>query len=191
LGNHEYGGYSLGTPVVWFEKFFSLPGKEYYYSYNYGNSHFIHLNPHTNSPFGVLPGSEQYNWLLADLESDASKNAGWRFVFFHEPPIGEPLMAEHIVPLLEKYKATMAFSGHFHTYMRDQRPVPDGPIYIITGGGGGSLSDGSRMSEHPNAHFQAYKSIHHFCLIDINGTTMTFTAIDIDGNLIDSLVIKK
>jgi len=191
LGNHEYGGYSLGTPVVWFEKFFSLPGKEYYYSYNYGNSHFIHLNPHTNSPFGVLPGSEQYNWLLADLESDASKNAEWRFVFFHEPPIGEPLMAEHIVPLLEKYNVTMEFSGHFHTYMRDQRPVPDGPIYIITGGGGGSLSDSSRMSERPDAHFQVYKAIHHFCLIDINNKTLTFKAIDIDGNVIDSLVIKK
>jgi acid phosphatase type 7 len=191
LGNHEYGGYNVGTPVEWFEKFFSLPGKEYYYSYNYGNSHFIHLNPHTNSPFGVLPGSEQYNWLLADLESDASKNAEWRFVFFHEPPIGEPLMAEHIVPLLEKYKVTMEFSGHFHTYMRDQRPVPNGPIYVITGGGGGSLSDDSRMSENPNAHFQVYKSIHHFCLIDIKGNTLTFKAIAINGNLIDSMVIKK
>jgi acid phosphatase type 7 len=189
LGNHEYGGYGAGDPVVWFEKFFSLPGKEYYYSFNYGNSHFIHLNPHTNSPFGVVPGSEQYRWLISDLESNASRNATWRFVFFHEPPIHEPLMAKHIVPLLEKYDVTMQFSGHYHTYMRSQKPKPDGPIYIITGGGGGSLSDGSRSNSLQNV--DRYQAVHHFCLIDINAKVLNFQAIDIDGNVIDTLQIKK
>lgn len=189
LGNHEYGGYGVGQSVVWFEKFFSLPGKEYYYSYNYGNSHFIHLNPHTNSPFGVVPGSEQYQWLIADLESAASKNAVWRFVFFHEPAIHEPLMTEHIVPLLEKYDVTMQFSGHYHTYMRNQKPKPDGPIYIITGGGGGSLSDGSKSDNLLNV--EMYKAVHHFCLMTINGGILTFQAIDIDGHVIDALKIEK
>jgi len=193
LGNHEYGGYGAGNPVVWFEKFFSQPGKEYYYSYDYGNSHFIHLNPHTNSPFGVLPGSEQYQWLIADLESDASKNAAWRFVFFHEPPMGEPLMAEHIVPLLEKYKATMQFSGHFHTYLRHQKDKPDGTYYIITGGGGGSLSDLSRMKarEREGERPDFYKAVHHFSLLDIDGGHLTFRAVDIDGNVFDSFEIRK
>ncbi len=189
LGNHEYGGYSPGNPVEWFEKFFSLPGKEYYYSYDYGNSHFIHLNPHTNSPFGIIPGSEQYQWLISDLESTASKNATWRFVFFHEPPMSEPLLVKHIVPLLEKYQVTMQFSGHFHTFVREQRPKPDGPIYIITGGGGGSLSDGSKRNN--ELKVDMYKAVHHFCLIDINGETLSFQAIDIDGNVFDNLTIKK
>ncbi|MBN1542659.1 metallophosphoesterase family protein [candidate division KSB1 bacterium] len=194
LGNHEYGGYGVGTSVVWYEKFFSLPGNEYYYSYHYGNSHFIHLNPHTNSPFGVLPDSEQYAWLISELESDASKNAAWRFVFFHEPAFTEPLMTEHIVPLLEKYKVTLQFSGHLHLYARHQDPKPDGPIYIITGGGGGTLSDRFRRAQHgvtDNFPARIYKAVHHFCLIDIDGDTLNFRAIDIDGNCFDSFKLIK
>lgn len=193
LGNHEYGGYGTGNRVIWYETFFSLPGTEYYYSYNYGNSHFIHLNPHTNSPFGVLPGSEQYKWLIADLESDACKNAKWRFVIFHEPPMTEPLMAEHIVPLLEKHDVNIQFSGHIHAYVRSQNYKPDGTYYIITGGGGGSLSNMERLRERQQreANLDFYEAVHHFSMIDINGDQLTFRAVDIDGNVFDSFQINK
>ena len=194
LGNHEYGGYGAGNRVLWYEQFFTLPGNEYYYSYDYGNSHFIHLNPHTNTPFGILPGSEQFEWLISDLNSEAYQNAVWRFVMFHEPAFTEPLLVEHLVPLLEEYHVTMVFSGHIHTYARGRHPKPDGPIYVITGGGGGSLSDGRSMANRTPAdrpQFEKHQAVHHFCLLDIDGDTLRFRAIDVHGSLIDEFTLTK
>jgi len=161
IGNHEYGGYWDIRRVPPFERYVRNPltttgSTEYWYSFDYGNAHFIVLDPNkSDGPLGnrIPPGSQQYEWFKNDL-AKAKKSSEWIFVFFHEPPYsecwsggyydGEPHLRQEIVPLIEANNVAIVFSGHTHDY---ERGVPHRPYdpktgsgnnaaYVITGGGG-------------------------------------------------------
>ena len=63
----ELGGYPSST--------------EAYYSFNYGNAHFVSLNSEVQSTGSV--NSDMEAWLHQDLSSDTSL---WKIVFTHQPP---------------------------------------------------------------------------------------------------------
>jgi hypothetical protein len=138
LGNHDYGqtGYlsttSLGTTAPYFTMF-SCPttaqaggvasNTEKYYSYNYGNVHFIVLDS-----YGSLNavGSPQYNWLQSDLAANTQR---FTIVMFHHAPYSHGThnsdsevemvdMRNNITPLLDLYKVDLVLNGHSHTYER-------------------------------------------------------------------------
>ncbi|MFC1474678.1 metallophosphoesterase [bacterium] len=198
IGNHEYGGYGYGNPVIWFEKFVSHPApNDYYFSFTYGNSYFMMLNPQDEAgPHNIRPGTEQYEWMINEFESDTYRNAEFKFVFFHEPPYsecwsggyydGEPALRANLVPLLEKYGMDIVFAGHTHDYERGQYPKPDGPYYIITGGGGSSLDD-QKTKEWEQIEFYAFK--YHFSKVTIDGPRLLFEAIDRNGKIFDKFEI--
>ena len=166
IGNHEYGGYWDIRRVPPFEKYVHYPTQstgstEYWYSFDYGNAHFIVLDPNkSEGPLGhrIPPGSQQYEWFKNDL-TRAKKSAEWIFVFFHELPYsecwsggyydGEPHLRQEIVPLIEANHVAIVFSGHTHDYERGAPHPPYDPktgvgnnaAYIITGGGGSNLDD--------------------------------------------------
>ncbi len=195
IGNHEYGGYGYGNRVLWFEQFVSHPEpNDYYYSFTYGNSFFMILNPQDEpGAHNVRKGTEQYDWMIKQFESEAYKNAAFKFIFFHEPPYsecwsggyydGEPAIRANLVPLFEKYKADIIFSGHTHDYERGQWPIPGGPYYIITGGGGSSL-DNTKYKEWEQIQYYAFK--YHFINVTIDGDHLSFEAIDRNGKVFDS-----
>ncbi len=200
IGNHEYGGYSCGKPVEWFEKYNDLQNPDgYYYAFTYGNSRFIMFNQQaeTGCP-GIVPGSKQYEWLLKELESPEYKAADFHFMFMHKPPYsdcwsggyydGEPSVRSYVVPLMEKYGVDIVFSGHTHDYEHGQWPQPGGPHYVITGGAGGGLDD-TQYKDWPQ--IQMYKFIHHFSFVTINGKTLKYEAVGDDGKVFDSFEIKK
>jgi hypothetical protein len=127
IGNHEYF-----TDV--YLNIFSLPkngeaggvpsGVENYYSFNYGDIHFVCLA-------GYYSGSRLSNgvmctWLKADLEANTNK---WLIAFWHQPPYTkgshdsdfEPdhvEMRENAVPILESHGVDLILSGHSHVYER-------------------------------------------------------------------------
>ncbi|NOY79274.1 MAG: metallophosphoesterase family protein [Calditrichaeota bacterium] len=166
IGNHEYGGYWDIRRVPPFERYVRHPltttgSTEYWYSFDYGNAHFIVLDPNkSDGPLGnrIPPGSQQYEWFKNDVEK-AKKSAEWIFVFFHEPPYsecwsggyydGEPHLRQEIVPLIEANRVAIVFSGHTHDYERGKPHPPYDPktgtgnnaAYIITGGGGSNLDN--------------------------------------------------
>lgn len=105
LGNHEYGeaprsASSLDetASLQTYTALFNLPNNERYYSHDYGNVHFIHLNiarqwtsDAATKPQWILgdpitPGSAQYQWLVKDL---AQKRQPWTVVSFHQPMLGQ------------------------------------------------------------------------------------------------------
>ncbi len=199
IGNHEYGGYGYGNRVQTFEYYVDQPGNEYYFSFNYAGSHFVFLDPNGSDDHDIPPGSPQYAWLVKDLSSEASRNADWRFVFFHEPPYsenwdlggyydGEQLLREHVVPLLEKYNVTMVFSGHTHDYERGQWPKGSGPYYVITGGGGARLDD-LKFKEWPQIDVTAFA--YHFCVLDVTPDSVHYRAVLPDGSTLDEVTIRK
>ncbi len=167
IGNHEYGGFWKERKVPPFEKYVSHPistvgSTEYYFSFDYGRSHFIILDPNEGENGGdasiISPNSQQYNWFIHDLKK-AQKNSDWIFVIMHEPPYsecwsggyydGEKPLRKYIVPIIEANKVSIVFAGHTHDYERGLPHETYDPktgkgnnaAYIITGGGGASLDN--------------------------------------------------
>lgn len=136
-GNHDYNNnIPFSGPPAYFD-IFTLPtngesggvpsGTEKYYSFNYGNIHFISLDsyslPRTTS--GAMA-----TWLQADL---AANTLPWIIAFWHHPPYTKgshdsdnPLlydfelvdMRENILPILEQYGVDLVLNGHSHCYER-------------------------------------------------------------------------
>jgi Calcineurin-like phosphoesterase len=138
IGNHDYAdsGYqssvSLGTIFSYFNQF-TLPsnaeaggvasGTEKYYSYNYGDAHFIVLDSYGSFNNNTSP---MYLWLQNDLNANTQK---FTICYFHHPPytkgthnsdseIESVNMRQNIIPLLESKNVDLVLSGHSHVYER-------------------------------------------------------------------------
>ncbi|MEO6314226.1 MAG: metallophosphoesterase [Chitinophagaceae bacterium] len=146
-GNHEYA--NNGTRAVDhnipYYSIFSVPtaaesgglasGTEHYYSFNYGNIHFVMLDS-----YGYDGGKRLYDdtttglqalWLKADLAANAGTHK-WTIVCMHHPPYtngshrtdntgGETdLLAirQKILPILERFGVDVVLAGHSHVYER-------------------------------------------------------------------------
>jgi hypothetical protein len=138
IGNHDYGNVNYLSPEALSSNFpyfnqFSLPsnaeaggipsGTEKYYSYNYGDVHFIVLDSFGSYNVSTSP---MYLWLKSDLEANLQK---WTICYFHHPPytkgthnsdleIESFSMRQNIIPLLESKNVDLVLSGHSHVYER-------------------------------------------------------------------------
>jgi hypothetical protein len=122
---------------------------ELYYSFDYGNIHFISLNSELGSPNrpwdynGVYDShfvtSPEVEWLKADL---AATDKTWKIAFWHQCPYsGQDVnsddfweiyihaMRDNFNPILESYGVDLVLTGHDHDYQR---------TYLIHGLYGGS-----------------------------------------------------
>ncbi len=140
-GNHEYYGSTTAQQdrkIPYFD-IFTLPSNgesggiasctEAYYSYNYGNIHFVALDSYgfDNGKFRLSDvDGPQYQWLVNDLKAD---NSQWTVVYMHHPPYSrlshvsdlEPelrKLREMLVPLFDQEKVDLVLSGHSHVYER-------------------------------------------------------------------------
>jgi len=140
-GNHDYANSAArqADHAIPYYDMFSLPkfgqagglasNTEAYYSYNYGNIHFVALDS-----YGWEAGNTrlydtlgpQAVWLKQDL---AVNNQLWTVVYFHHPPYTKGShnsdteselinMRQKIIPILERYKVDLVLSGHSHLYER-------------------------------------------------------------------------
>jgi hypothetical protein len=96
-----------------------------YYSFDVASAHVFMLGSYTD--FGV--GSEQYNWLLADLKKVDRSVTPWLVVVLHAPWYnsnsahqgdGDQMM-EVMEPILYQAKVDILFAGHVHAYERTVR----------------------------------------------------------------------
>ncbi len=197
LGNHEQNASN-------YYDYASLPEPEYYYTFRYGNAQFFMID--TNKKCG--PESEQYQWLEKQL---SASTADWKFVCHHHPPYSSDendygnlwsqnksrrgdVNARQMSALYDQYKVDVVWTGHIHSYertwrIRDGRPVEaGGPIYMITGGGGGPL-------ETPGPFRTPFSNLvrrgHHYAMVWINGGLFEFKAYDLEGRLFDTFSIRK
>jgi hypothetical protein len=138
LGNHE-GFTSNGIAETGpYYSVFTFPtggeaggvasGTESYYSFDYGNIHFVVLDAE-DTITDATPGVRQLmlDWLEDDL---MATTADWVIAFWHQPPyskgflhdsdteLNEILMREHVVPVLEDYGVDLVLTGHSHSYER-------------------------------------------------------------------------
>jgi hypothetical protein len=96
---------------------------ESYYSFDYGNVHFVCLDSEGSS---TATNGPMYQWLAADL---AATDQDWIIAFWHHPPYtkgshdsdteSDPIkMRNDIVPLLEDHGVDLVLCGHSHSYER-------------------------------------------------------------------------
>ncbi len=102
-------------------------GSPHYFSFDYGNIHFIVLDSQDSdrSAEGAMK-----EWLRRDL---AATRQTWRIVLFHHPPYTRAThdsdsrtdslgrmtqMRENFLPLLEEHGVDLVLSGHSHIYER-------------------------------------------------------------------------
>ncbi len=173
VGNHE------DEVDAFFRPLFELPGNEQWYSFDYSNCHFVVLNNNAD----ISTGSEQYNFVSADLAA-ADGHYDFIFVFFHRPPYtcgtehgNDTQTQTYLCPLFVEHNVAIVFNGHNHDY---ERNYVDGVYYIVTGGGGAPLYGVS-----PESWTIYAESCYHFCLIDVNGDSLHFTARYDDGTVFD------
>ncbi len=140
-GNHEYYSGDQNKREISFFKVFSFPQKgeaggvpsetKMYYSFDYGNVHFVGLDSHgieENSYRLYDTLGPQVAWLKKDL---AANKQPWTIVMFHHPPYTKNShdsdaeieliqMHKNLTPILERYKVDLVLSGHSHLYERSR-----------------------------------------------------------------------
>jgi hypothetical protein len=104
-------------------------GVERFYSFEYGNAHFISLNSEIADP---SLRESMMTWLRKDL---AANKKPWTIVFWHHPPYSKghhdsddlkdsggrmAWMRERIVPILDQAGVDLVFTGHSHSYERSK-----------------------------------------------------------------------
>lgn len=136
-GNHDYNNHIPFSPSPAYLDIFTLPsngecggvpsGTEKYYSYNYGNIHFIVLESYdvSRSSTGAMA-----TWLQSDLNANTQP---WIVAYWHHPPYtkgshnsdnsnfldGELVdIRQNIIPILEAKGVDLVVCGHSHVYER-------------------------------------------------------------------------
>jgi hypothetical protein len=133
LGNHDGAAANSSTGTGPYYDNFTLPtlgeagglasGTEAYYSFDYGNIHFVNLESFETNRSTTGP---MLTWLQNDL---ASTNQEWVVAFWHHPPYSKGShdsdvdiemreMREDALPILEAAGVDLVLTGHSHSYER-------------------------------------------------------------------------
>jgi len=179
LGNHE-------EEAAQYFDVFLLPGEERWYSFDYGDAHFISLKADGYGAEGCFPDETQLAWLEGQL---AANDRPWLFVFFHigaftsrDEGILELGMRQRLVPLFERLRRRC---GLLRSQPQLRAPSRQrGDLFTIAGGGA-PLYDYNQ----PEPGSQVVQPAHHYLLVDISGEQLTGRAIDPGGEIIDRFTL--
>lgn len=193
-GNHDYDGYYDDLDPANYKKYLR---QDHYFNWTYGNCAFIALDPNENFPIGFPATSEQYQWFHQQLESSEWKNATWRFIVLHQPPIsqgwagyqGDAVVRALLEPVMESAGIDFVIAGHTHDYERLTKSYGNQKTtFLIVGGAGGSLEPPESSVE---PKMDTVIKAHHMGRFYVKSNTIRFEAIDLDKQLIDSFEQRK
>lgn len=151
----------------------------------------------------VLNGNEQVDAQAAWLETILSQNtAAWTIVAVHQPvyPIStrrhDSTIQDQLVPIFDRFGVDLVLQGHDHGYARtwalkNHQPVTGtekGTVYIISNSGPKFYTLSDRY-DHLMARIGSREMLFH--IIDVDDTTLRFTAFDLMGQPVDAVVIRK
>ena len=129
-GNHDLHAADSATQTGPYYDIFTLPtggeaggvssGTEAYYSFDYGDIHFVSLDSQETSVSDIA------TWLVADL---STTTRDWIIAFWHHPPYTKGShdsdvefhhikMRAAILPVLEHFGVDLVLGGHSHSYER-------------------------------------------------------------------------
>jgi hypothetical protein len=134
---------------------------EVYYSFDYGDVHFLSLNSELWDFAQTLNGINQMKtWIEQDL---IQNDKTFTIAYFHQPPYSKgshdsddayelvmKAMREHVIPLLESYDVDLVVCGHSHVFERSHlihghygNSSTLDPATMIKDGDGGNFDAGN------------------------------------------------
>jgi phosphodiesterase/alkaline phosphatase D-like protein len=182
-GNHEF-------QVQNYYALIAQPGNEQWFSVDYADAHFAVLND-TVAQAGDR--EVQATWLDADLKATTAK---WKFAMHHMPAYSSCTthgsnteLRALWSPVEERNGVVIDFTGHNHNYERSvplfdgvETTAEQGTTYIVAAGAGATLY-GNDLS---NAFTEVAEVTEHYVIVDVADGTLTSTAYDLSGNVIDT-----
>jgi chitodextrinase len=185
-GNHET--YDPAGSMVGYQSYFgaiAYPQGKAYYSYDYGNWHFIALDSN------AFDQSAQLTWLRNDL---AANSKGCIATYWHHPLFssgehGNDPVSKPVWQLLYNAHADLILNGHDHHYERfgPQNPNaaadPNGLVELL--GGMGGASPYQIVNVQPNSQ---KRLVNTFGVVKLSFTDSTYSwqLIGIDGAVKDT-----
>jgi phosphodiesterase/alkaline phosphatase D-like protein len=212
IGNHDTAEQTTVSSSLPYFQMFTLPttaeaggvasGTEKYYSFNYGNIHFIVLDSMTSDR---SPSGQMLTWLKSDL---AATTKTWIIASWHHPPYSKGShnsdtetqlieMRKNALPILEDAGVDLVLAGHSHSYERS---------YLLDGHYGSSstlspvnkLNSGSGRADGSGAYLKKTASItpHEGAVYavagnagSLSGGTLNHPAMYISLNQLGSMVL--
>jgi 3',5'-cyclic AMP phosphodiesterase CpdA len=178
LGNHD-------SREQRYYKLFNMDGKLYYtFKAPKGDVRFFAVE-------STYLDQDQLKWLEDELKKSNEK---WKIVFFHHPLYsssrthGSQLkLRATLEPLFIQYNVSLVLNGHDHVY---ERIKPQNGIQYFVEGSSGKLRAGDLRRGSPLTAF-GNDTTRTFMLMEVDGDNLTFNAIDMAGNVIDSGTITR
>jgi hypothetical protein len=191
---------------------------EEWYSFDYGNAHFLMLND-TVADSSVLGGA-QADWMRADLMAVDRTETPWIFAVHHRPfytcrSTHSPDTALRAAwqPIFDEFSVDFVLTGHNHVYERSQpirgleggegvvastgtngvptydpAGLPSGTVYVVAAGVGAELYEVS--TDCTTAY--AGQAVRPYVIVEIEDRTLRYTAYDaMNGQVIDSFELSK
>ena len=193
LGDHDYGT-DEGAPYL---DIFELPevalrdnDQERYYSFDYGNVHFVILdsvNPLRENDQEA--DDDMFDWLRKDLD-DISQP--WNIVAFQLPVYSSLVRissAKQLVPILEEFNVDLVFNEHSHLYERSfpllegEVVEENGIVYVISGAGYQAVFECN--DDYWIAYSYCGVRSGMYARVTVDGDTLTIEAIDENGDIWD------
>ncbi len=212
IGNHE-----KGVDPNWYKNHWDMSIGQGYYSLNLlisgvlktipistdgisdytdidQNEVSVHIAVLHSNPGFLEENSEQYQWLLQDLEQFQSIPS---ILIFHIPlycagihydEMGAEHPAKILYDLLDdpRFEIIACINGHDHAY---ERFIVKDTYHIITGCAGESPYD---IYQPNQPTLKIYEAVHHISILKFDPllNSLKFTAFDIDLNIIDSFELE-
>jgi hypothetical protein len=190
-GNHE-------MMATGYFALFALPDGEEYYSFDYGNVHFVVLND--SPPPGEVITGPQATFLDTDLTAAMARpvppqwlvTSHHRPMFSSDPEEGSDLSVRAAwEPIQDRHQVDVDFNGHSHHY-ESSLPIRDGGVTeagmrYVTSGGAGASFDAPTPTKNPWTI--AYYAGLSLAVVDVDGKTLTMHGFRSDGTAIETAPI--
>ena len=185
VGNHETRGDAMLRN--YFQQFPDLQGRRWY-SARYGNVLLLTLDSESDDG----PGSEQWQWLVSELDHLPAETQ-FVIVSMHHPPYthssnhlpgrGHSTRSseQHLARLFESRQSQLrarllVVSSHVHNYERYEH---GGVMYIVSGGGGATPYAVARQ---PGDFYNQRGPAYHYCRITVDQGKLKFEMVKLESS---------
>ena len=215
MGNHEtYNeNWKVRMPVSYLHMF-SLPKvtpekyQNQYYSFDYGDIHFVVLNTQLTEMTEFQPDmlADEIAWFKNDMEKTDKK---WKVVLMHkdvlqysfqnrpEPrPEGISEEGRAFMPLFDECKVDVVLTAHLHTYrnrghIQNFQRNANGPLYIITGVAGNVRYPGLWKQHALDETVAPQPETDNYMTLEASENELQFKSFLPSGELLDNAAVQK
>ena len=214
MGNHETYDkqWEVRLPLAYLAEF-DVPENgsqyfsRYYYSFDFGDVHFIVLNTQWDETEEFHPGllEEQLEWLPKDAAASDKK---WKVVMLHKDVLryriekrperteGISKFGEAFMPLFDELGIDVVLSAHLHTYrnrghIKNFQRDPSGPLYILTGVAGNVRYPGLWIDHMLDEKIAPQPETDNYMTLEASKDALRFQCFLPDGTIIDDVTVQK